>query len=60
MKTSASTLLSLAVLSGSVSAHTIFQELWVNGVDQGELTGIRAPDYDGVRATDIIAMLWMH
>ena len=23
--------------------------MYVNGVDQGELVGIRAPDYDGVR-----------
>lgn len=41
--------LSLVLLLGSASAHTIFQKLYVNGVDQGELTGIRAPDYDGVR-----------
>lgn len=47
MKSSAS-LLSVALLSGVASAHTIFQELWVNGVDQGVLTGIRVPDYDGV------------
>ena len=39
-----------AVLVSSASAHTIFQKLYVNGVDQGELTGIRAPDYDGVSA----------
>ncbi len=39
-----------AVLVSSASAHTIFQKLYVNGVDQGELTGIRAPDYDGVGA----------
>ena len=37
------------LLAGSASAHTIFQKLYVNGVDQGELAGIRAPDYDGVR-----------
>lgn len=24
--------------------------MYVNGVDQGHLTGIRAPDYDGVRS----------
>lgn len=41
-------LLSVLLTVGSASAHTIFQELFVNGVDQGELTGIRAPDYDGV------------
>ena len=39
-----------ALFVGSASAHTIFQKLYVNGVDQGELTGIRAPDYDGVRS----------
>ncbi|KAI9068892.1 lytic polysaccharide monooxygenase [Trametes sanguinea] len=52
-------LVSVAVLlAGSASAHTIFQKLYVNGVDQGELTGIRAPDYDGpitdVTSNDII------
>lgn len=26
------------------------QELYVNGVDQGHINGIRVPDYDGVRA----------
>ena len=36
------------LLSGCVEAHTIFQKLYVNGVDQGYLTGIRVPDYDGV------------
>ena len=43
------------LLAGSASAHTIFQKLYVNGVDQGELTGIRAPDYDGVRPLPHIA-----
>ncbi|KAK0455632.1 glycoside hydrolase [Desarmillaria tabescens] len=32
----------------SVSAHSIFQELYVNGVSAGHLEGIRVPDYDGV------------
>lgn len=41
--------LALILLVGSASAHTIFQKVYVNGVDQGELTGIRAPSYDGVR-----------
>ncbi|KAF9454867.1 lytic polysaccharide monooxygenase, partial [Macrolepiota fuliginosa MF-IS2] len=39
-------------------AHTIFQELYVNGVSQGHLNGIRVPDYDGpitdVNSNDII------
>lgn len=46
MKTTA--FVTAVLLAGSASAHTIFQKLYVNGVDQGELTGIRAPDYDGV------------
>ncbi|KAI5119067.1 hypothetical protein M0805_001526 [Coniferiporia weirii] len=37
----------LALLAGSASAHTIFQEVYVNGVDQGHLVGLRDPDYDG-------------
>ena len=35
-------------LAVSVSAHTIFQELFVNGVSQGHTVGIRVPTYDGV------------
>lgn len=31
----------------SSSAHTIFQEVYVNGVDQGHINGIRVPTYDG-------------
>lgn len=38
----------LAILSSTVSAHTIFQELYVNGVDQGKLTGIRHPSSNNV------------
>ncbi|KAI5778032.1 glycoside hydrolase family 61 protein [Geopyxis carbonaria] len=45
-------------LAGSATAHTIFQELWVSGVSQGHLKGIRVPDYDGpitdVTSNDII------
>ncbi|KIY66381.1 lytic polysaccharide monooxygenase [Cylindrobasidium torrendii FP15055 ss-10] len=45
-------------LAASVSAHTIFQQLYVDGEDQGQLTGIRVPDYDGpisdVTSNDII------
>ncbi|KAF8300469.1 hypothetical protein DL93DRAFT_2173412 [Clavulina sp. PMI_390] len=36
----------LAALS-SVEAHTIFQRVYVNGVDQGYLNGVRYPSYDG-------------
>ncbi|KLO15958.1 glycoside hydrolase family 61 protein I [Schizopora paradoxa] len=48
----------LASMAMSVAAHTIFQEVYVNGVDQGHLTGIRVPDYDGpitdVTSNDLI------
>ncbi|KDQ53033.1 glycoside hydrolase family 61 protein [Jaapia argillacea MUCL 33604] len=51
----------VVALAASVSAHSIFQaslELYVNGVDQGHLTGIRVPDYDGpitdVTSNDLI------
>ncbi|EEB92275.1 hypothetical protein MPER_09241 [Moniliophthora perniciosa FA553] len=37
----------LLALTASASAHTIFQQLYVNGEDQGHLEGIRVPDYDG-------------
>jgi len=40
--------LSLAWLLSAVAAHSIFQELYVNGVSQGHLVGVRVPDYDGV------------
>ncbi|KAG8896853.1 hypothetical protein FRB99_008612 [Tulasnella sp. 403] len=48
----------LLAAAASVHAHTIFQKLWVNGVDQGYLRGIRHPTYDGpitdVTSNDII------
>ncbi|KAF9468482.1 glycosyl hydrolase family 61-domain-containing protein [Collybia nuda] len=48
----------LLYFSRSIRAHSIFQELYVNGVSQGHLTGIRVPDYDGpisdVSSNDII------
>ncbi|KAF5369396.1 hypothetical protein D9758_002798 [Tetrapyrgos nigripes] len=51
-------LTALAFFLGTVSAHTIMQQLYVNGVDQGHLTGIRVPDYDGpimdVTSNDVI------
>jgi cellulase len=34
---------SAATLASSVVAHTIFQKVSVNGVDQGQLKGVRAP-----------------
>jgi len=40
------TLLSAAAFASSVSAHSIFQKVSVNGVDQGQLKGVRAPDSD--------------
>ncbi|KAJ3491709.1 hypothetical protein NLI96_g527 [Meripilus lineatus] len=51
-------LISLAILATSAYAHSIFQEVYVNGVDQGHINGIRVPDYDGpimdVTSNDII------
>ena len=47
-------ILQLATLAISANAHAIFQQLYVNGVDQGHLTGIRVPDYDGVRQHVVI------
>ncbi|QRW11838.1 glycoside hydrolase family 61 protein [Ceratobasidium sp. AG-Ba] len=38
---------SLALLSVPAAAHTIFQELYVNGVSAGHNVGIRVPSYNG-------------
>ncbi|KAG8739966.1 hypothetical protein FRC12_016152, partial [Ceratobasidium sp. 428] len=49
---------SLALLTAPAAAHTIFQELYVNGVSAGHLKGIRYPSYNGpvldVKTNDII------
>ncbi|KAJ1300731.1 hypothetical protein OPQ81_002375 [Rhizoctonia solani] len=49
---------SLAFLSAQAAAHTIFQELYVNGVSAGHLTGIRHPSSNGpvtdVTSNDVI------
>ena len=37
---------SAALAVSGVSAHSIFQKVSVNGVDQGQLKGVRAPDSD--------------
>ncbi|KAF2030731.1 cellulose-growth-specific protein [Setomelanomma holmii] len=39
-------LISAAALASAASAHTIFQKVSVNGADQGQLKGVRAPDSD--------------
>jgi hypothetical protein len=39
-------LVSAATLVSSATAHTIFQKVSVNGADQGQLKGVRAPDSD--------------
>ncbi|KAG8908054.1 hypothetical protein FRC01_007513 [Tulasnella sp. 417] len=48
----------LAIAATSAHAHAIFQRLWVNGVDQGFVKGIRYPTYNGpvsdVTSNDII------
>jgi len=40
-------LLALVALAASVSAHTIFQELYINGASNGLGYGLRLPTYDG-------------
>ncbi|KAH9924284.1 glycosyl hydrolase family 61-domain-containing protein [Epithele typhae] len=51
-------LLTAATFAASALGHAIFQELYVNGVDQGHTNGIRVPDYDGpitdVTSNDVI------
>ncbi|THV03901.1 glycoside hydrolase family 61 protein I [Dendrothele bispora CBS 962.96] len=51
-------LATLFSIAAKVSAHSIFQQVYVNGVSQGHLTGIRVPDYDGpitdVTSNDVI------
>jgi cellulase len=37
---------SIILLAAGVSAHTIFQKVSVNGADQGQLVGVRAPQND--------------
>lgn len=37
----------VAILATTVIAHTIFQEVLVNGVSQGRHQGVRYPTYDG-------------
>ncbi|TFY80156.1 hypothetical protein EWM64_g3855 [Hericium alpestre] len=58
MKTFLLSTASAALLAGTASAHTIFQEMYVNGADQGHINGIRVPDYDGpitdVTSNDLI------
>jgi len=38
---------SVVALAASASAHTIMQQIYVNGVSQGHINGIRVPTYDG-------------
>jgi hypothetical protein len=40
----------LLALASGASAHTIFQQMYVNGVSPGHQVGIRVPSYDGVRS----------
>ncbi|KAG8847969.1 hypothetical protein FRB91_011284 [Serendipita sp. 411] len=55
---SPSFLLGVLSLSGYVLGHTIFQHVWVNGVSQGHLKGVRYPSFNGpvsdVTTNDII------
>ncbi|KAG8764247.1 hypothetical protein FRC15_007704 [Serendipita sp. 397] len=51
-------LLGVLSLTGYTLGHTIFQQVYVNGVSPGHLKGIRYPNYDGpindVTTNDII------
>ncbi|EJD34799.1 hypothetical protein AURDEDRAFT_140513 [Auricularia subglabra TFB-10046 SS5] len=51
-------LLALLPFAALASAHTIFQQLYVNGASPGHLVGIRYPTYDGpitdVTSNDVI------
>ncbi|KAG8816983.1 hypothetical protein FRC17_000103, partial [Serendipita sp. 399] len=51
-------LLGALSFAGYTLGHTIFQQVWVNGVTPGHLKGIRYPNYDGpindVTTNDII------
>lgn len=38
----------LSLLAAGSAGHTIFQELYVNGVSSGHEQGIRVVEYDGV------------
>jgi hypothetical protein len=53
-----STAASALAFAASASAHSIFQQMYVNGVSAGKLAGIRVPDYDGpimdVTSNDLI------
>ena len=37
----------ITALAAVTQAHTIFQEVYVNGVSQGHEVGVRVPSYDG-------------
>ncbi|KAF7433712.1 hypothetical protein PC9H_005675 [Pleurotus ostreatus] len=47
-----------SLAASAAQAHSIFQELYVNGVSAGHTVGIRVPDYDGpitdVTSNDVI------
>ena len=40
---------SILFFAAGIQAHTLFQKVSVNGVDQGDLTGVRVPDSNFVR-----------
>lgn len=45
------------VLAGAASAHTIFQQIGINGVMQTRLDYMRLPTYDGVSLSSISNIL---
>lgn len=53
-----------ALAASSATAHTIFQRVSVNGADQGQLVGVRAPNDDypvqNVNAAEMACNLGLH
>lgn len=52
---SSTVLLSIAV--GFVKAHTIFQRVHVNGVDQGYLNGVRYPTVSNLLTPGVLSVI---
>ena len=45
------------VLLAGIQAHTLFQKVSVNGVDQGDLFGVRVPDSNFVSGQHIAVVM---
>jgi hypothetical protein len=46
-----------AALATAANAHTIWQNFTVNGVNQGQLVGLRAPSSNNVRASSTVHLV---